>query len=116
MNDIIHELIIIFKKVILEKAMDRFLKKNLEANSESSPSNIDADQIPGTSGRKNAKSVISRKYCTNYISFGFTFAGNVTDPVPLCMLLADSYPIVLWSQANLNAIWNQNTNLSKTSK
>ena len=35
---------------------------------------------------KKAKIVISRKYDKNYIFFGFTFTGDVTNPVPLCVV------------------------------
>ena len=36
--------------------MDRFLKRNVEADFESSQSNIDADEIPGTNGKKSKNS------------------------------------------------------------
>ena len=48
-------LIIIFKIVSVVKAISSFLKRNLEANLESSQSNINIDEIPGTSGQKKRK-------------------------------------------------------------
>ena len=131
--------------VSVAKAINRFLKRNLEADLESNQSNINTDDIPETSGpelapegakrssrgakfqikhksyclafiegakfqikhkikhvdwgrggrpplvptlewSKKAKTVISRKYAKNYISFRFTFAGDVTNSVPLCMV------------------------------
>ena len=38
------------------------------------------------SDQVKAKTVILRNYDKNYISFGFTFTGNVTSPVPLCVV------------------------------
>ena len=46
------------KIVSVVKAINRFLKRNLEANLESSQSNINTDEIPGTSFKK-AKTVLS---------------------------------------------------------
>ena len=49
--------------------MNRLLKRNLKADLESSQSNINADESFGTSGKKKAKTVISRKYSTTKIIF-----------------------------------------------
>ena len=38
--------------------------------------------VPTLEWSKQAKTVISRKYDKNNISFGFTFTGDVTSPVP----------------------------------
>ena len=43
-----------FKIVSVVKAINRFLKKNLEADLKSSQSNINTDEIPRTSGLEPA--------------------------------------------------------------
>ena len=62
------------------------MKRNLEADPESSQSNINADEIFGTSGQEKSEKCNFAKvrYDKNYISVGFTFTGDVTNPVPLC--------------------------------
>ena len=62
--------------------MNRFLKRNLEADLESSQSNINTDEIFGTTGQKKSENSHFAKvqYDRNYITFGFTF----TNPVQLC--------------------------------
>lgn len=54
--------------------MDRYLKRKC-ANEQASSGN----------NKKKAKSVM-RQYSEDYILFGFTFSGDSTAPIPLCMI------------------------------
>ena len=36
--------------------------------------------------RRNKKSVVMRQYSDSYISYGFTFTGDPTAPIPLCLV------------------------------
>ena len=56
--------------------MDRYLKRKSE------------NETTGTSrpNEKKQKSVVMRQYSDSYISYGFTFTGDPTAPIPLCLV------------------------------
>ena len=60
----------------LVNAMDRYLKRKSE------------NETTGTSrpNEKKQKSVVMRQYSDSYISYGFTFTGDPTAPIPLCLV------------------------------
>ena len=60
----------------LVNAMDHYLKRKSE------------NETTGTSrpNEKKQKSVVMRQYSDSYISYGFTFTGDPTAPIPLCLV------------------------------
>ena len=61
------------------------MKRNLKTDLESSQSNINADEIFGTSGKKKSENSNFAKvqYDKNNLFFGFSFTEDVTNPVSL---------------------------------
>src|SRR4029434_9656460 len=68
--------------------METFLKRKLGPNQD--PPTPDPDDEPSTSGcQKNAKTVSSRQYSDEYLSFGFSFTGVPAAPRPLCVVCGE---------------------------
>lgn len=55
-------------------------RKNANANS---GQNSDPGAGPSVSGGKKARTASLRQYRDSYVSFGFTFTGGATTPIPL---------------------------------
>ena len=75
--------IIVFVKNNSPIKMDKFLKKKreIECNLESrQTSNVES------CSSKKAKPRLNRKYDVSYLSFGFSWTGNVDNPQPVCLV------------------------------
>src|SRR4029434_11172532 len=68
--------------------METFLKRKLGPNQD--PPTPDPDDEPSTSGcQKKAKTVSSRQYSDEYLSFGFSFTGVPAAPSSLCVVCGE---------------------------
>ena len=58
--------------------MDKYLKRTIQSENE-----------PSTSGIVKKHKVVNRQYNEDYITYGFTWCGNIEAPNPLCVVCGE---------------------------